>query len=132
MAVITIIFFKYPKTGTLLTRISWNLNCCFTLLNCLIRCIYQVSLWNFLFWRFFVNKEKYPLVYKHWLKNLFWNHLFISTIIIKKNLKGLGNRSSLYLSFPNTKQQATIYSQTCIKRSLLGQRKSGLIRQVTS
>jgi hypothetical protein len=28
--------------------------------------------------------------------------------------------------------QKCIYSQTCIKRSPLGQRKSGLIRQVTS
>ena len=29
-------------------------------------------------------------------------------------------------------QQLVIYSQACIKRSPLGQRKSGLIRQVTS
>jgi len=28
--------------------------------------------------------------------------------------------------------QNTIYSQTCFKRSPLGERKSGLIRQVTS
>jgi hypothetical protein len=35
------------------------------------------------------------------------NHLFISMIIIKKKLEGLGNRTSLYLSFPDTRQQAT-------------------------
>jgi len=32
----------------------------------------------------------------------------------------------------NEKKMKKTYSQTCIKRSLLGQRKSGLLRQVTS
>jgi hypothetical protein len=37
-----------------------------------------------------------------------------------------------YLSITMWHQSRLIYSQTCIKRSPLGQRKNGLIRQVTS
>jgi hypothetical protein len=155
MAVITVIFFKCPKTGTLLTRISWKLNCFFMPLSCLVKCTLYISSFSVKFLILtivYANKEKYPLDYKHWFKNLFWirvitklpnskqsykgkvkthkyinrqnqsttgklwklgtgiskeNHLFISMIIIKKKLEGLGNRTSLYLSFPDTRQQAT-------------------------
>jgi hypothetical protein len=40
------------------------------------------------------------------------------------NVEACNNRVS-------TKLERTLYSQTCIKRSSLGQRKSGLLKQVT-
>ena len=51
--------------------------------------------------------------------------MFYSKAIRTKHLQTIPNNSL-------QKDTELIYSQTCIKRSPLGQRKSGLIRQVTS
>jgi hypothetical protein len=53
--------------------------------------------------------------------NIIWHQLFIFLI---KNI------TISYSKFKHT--YIYMYSQTCIKRSPLGQRKSGLLRQVTS
>jgi len=44
----------------------------------------------------------------------------------------LGNQGIHYYIITNREMYWYVYSPTCIKRSPLGQRKSGLIRQVTS